>query len=178
VISTPARLLGSSEGLSAHAQRRLDRDCPDRIGRFVYGKSYLARGNAVAIDPIELKLGGGAYETVRLNGLFGAMRNAAPDSCGRRVIEKHSGRTKLEELDYLLESPDDRAGALGFGLGQNPPAPQRKFNKTLYLETLQRIAAELLDENSSKIHPDAAQIQELMLIGTAMGDCMRSSRKR
>lgn len=31
------------------------------LGRFVYGKSYLARGNAVAIDPIELKLSGGTW---------------------------------------------------------------------------------------------------------------------
>src|ERR1700692_3771214 len=28
------------------------------LGRFVYGKSYLARANVVAIDPIELKLSG------------------------------------------------------------------------------------------------------------------------
>jgi serine/threonine-protein kinase HipA len=38
---------------------------PDRqgvpTGRFVYGRSYLARDNAVAIDPMELKLGGSTY---------------------------------------------------------------------------------------------------------------------
>jgi serine/threonine-protein kinase HipA len=44
------------------------------LGRFVYGKSYLARGNAVAIDPMELKLSSETYETVRLNGIFGALR--------------------------------------------------------------------------------------------------------
>jgi hypothetical protein len=45
--------------------------------------------------------------------LFGALRDAGPDSWGRRVIEKHAGVAKFGELDYLLESPDDRAGALG-----------------------------------------------------------------
>jgi len=68
---------------------------------------------------------------VHLKGVFGALRDAAPDYWGRRVIEKHAGKTNLGEMDYLLESPDDRAGALGFGLGNVPPAPQKKFNKTL-----------------------------------------------
>src|SRR5258708_2297507 len=35
------------------------------IGRFVYGKTYLARGDVVAIDPVELKLSGGTYQTAR-----------------------------------------------------------------------------------------------------------------
>ena len=35
------------------------------IGRFVYGRSYLARDDKVEIDPIELKLGDRTYETVR-----------------------------------------------------------------------------------------------------------------
>jgi len=52
------------------------------LGRFVYDKSYLARGNAVAIDPIELKLSGETYETVRLNGVFGALRDSCPDYWG------------------------------------------------------------------------------------------------
>ena len=94
------------------------------LGRFVYGKSYLARDNAVAIDPIELKLSDETYETARLNGMFGALRDAGPDYWGRRVIEKHAGVPQLGEMDYLLNSADDRAGALGFGLGQQPPAQQ------------------------------------------------------
>ena len=63
-----------------------------------------------------------------------------PITWGQRVIEKHAGKTILAELDYLLESPDDRAGALSFGLGQEPPPPRRKFNKTLELGKLQEIA--------------------------------------
>jgi hypothetical protein len=43
---------------------------------------------------------------------------------GRRVIAKHAGK-QSGELDYLLESPDDRVGALGFGLNNVPPAPLR-----------------------------------------------------
>lgn len=138
------------------------------LGRFVYGKSYLARANAVAIDPMELKLSGETYETARLKGVFGALRDAGPDYWGRRVIEKHAGVPQLGELDYLLNSADDRAGALGFGLGQEPPAPRRKFNKTIELAKLQQIAEALMREEDVKTE-EAAQVQDLMLIGTSMG---------
>jgi serine/threonine-protein kinase HipA len=138
------------------------------LGRFVYGKSYLARPNAVAIDPIELKLSGNTYETVRLNGVFGALRDAGPDHWGRRVIEKHAAVAQLGELDYLLNSADDRAGALGFGLGQEPPVPRRKFNKTLELAKLQQVAEALMRQEDVKTE-EAAQVQDLMLLGTSMG---------
>lgn len=145
---------------------------PDRrgnvVGRFVYGKSYLAHGNAVAIDPVELKLSGTTYETGRLNGVFGALRDAGPDYWGRRVIEKHAGVPQLGELDYLLNSADDRAGALGFGLGQQPPAPRRKFNQTLELAKLQEVAEALMREENVETE-EAAQVQDLMLLGTSMG---------
>jgi serine/threonine-protein kinase HipA len=138
------------------------------LGRFVYGKSYLARANAAAIDPIELKLSGNTYETARLNGVFGALRDAGPDYWGRRIIEKHAGVPQLGELDYLLNSADDRAGALGFGLGREPPAPRRKFNKTLELAKLQEVAEALMRQEDVKTE-QAAQVQDLMLLGTSMG---------
>ena len=92
----------------------------DALGRFVYGRSYLENPDAVEIDPVELKLSTRTYETAQLRGVFGGLRDAGPDYWGRRVIEKHAGKTQLGELDYLLESPDDRAGALGFGLNRCP----------------------------------------------------------
>ena len=116
------------------------------VGRFVYGKSYLARADAVELDPIDLKLRADTYQNARLDGIFSSLRDASPDFWGRRVIERHSGKTGLSEIDYLLESPDDRAGALSFGLNQKPPAPLRKFNKTLDLERLQHIAEKLVRE--------------------------------
>jgi serine/threonine-protein kinase HipA len=71
-------------------------------------------------------------------------------------------------MDYLLESPDDRAGALGFGLNKVPPAPRKKFNQTLDLAKLQELADALIkDEIPSD--PEASQVQELLLLGTSMG---------
>jgi serine/threonine-protein kinase HipA len=139
------------------------------LGKFVYGKSYLARNDAVELDPVELKLSDETYETARLGGVFGALRDSGPDYWGRRVIEKHAGKTVLGEVDYLLESPDDRAGALGFGLGQEPPAPRRTFNKTLDLAKLQRIADDIVRGEIDEKDADAIQTQEFMLIGTSMG---------
>jgi serine/threonine-protein kinase HipA len=138
------------------------------VGRFVYGRSYLRNPAAVDIDPVELKLSDITYETTQLNGVFGSLRDAGPDFWGRRVMEKHSGKTLLGELDYLLHSPDDRAGALGFGLGQVPPAPKRKFNQTLELEKLQQLADALV-RDEIPASPDAAQVEELLLLGTSMG---------
>jgi serine/threonine-protein kinase HipA len=138
------------------------------LGRFVYGRSYLKNPDAVEFDPIELKLSTRTYQTTQLNGVFGALRDAGPDYWGRRVIEKHAGRAQLGELDYLLESPDDRAGALGFWRHQSPPAPLRKFNQAIDLEKLQSLAAALIkDEIPSD--PQAQQVQDLMLLGTSMG---------
>lgn len=140
------------------------------FGRFIYGRSYLERSDAVPIDPVELPLSDRTYETMRLKGVFGAIRDAGPDYWGRRVIEKHSHVTTLGELDYLLHSPDDRAGALGFGIGREPPAPLRKYNRTIDLERLQGLADKLIaedasDENATEIR----QVEDLLLLGTSMG---------
>ena len=142
-------------------------------GRFVYGRSYLGRPDAVPLDPIELKLAPRVYTTNALNGVFGALRDASPDYWGRRIIERSLGQARLSELQYLLNSADDRAGALGFGLNQAPPAPRRAFNQTLDLEKLQSIAATLIENED--VPNDAiragvrTQVENLMLIGTSMG---------
>lgn len=139
------------------------------VGKFVYGKSYLARPEAVPVDPAGLKLGTRTYETKILKGVFGAFRDASPDYWGRRVIEKHAGKTQLDEIDYLLYSPDDRAGALGFGLNQAPPAPRRSFNETIALERLQKFADAIVADEELPKNPEADQVQEIMLEGTSMG---------
>jgi len=138
-------------------------------GRFVYGRSYLGRENAVPIDPLELKLSNTTYATTILKGVFGALRDASPDYWGRRVIEKYAGKSQLAEIDYLLDSPDDRAGSLGFGLNREPPAPRRNFNRTVNLERLQTLADAILADEDLPEGPDVQRAQDLMLAGTSMG---------
>ncbi|MEE9597597.1 MAG: HipA domain-containing protein, partial [Acidiferrobacterales bacterium] len=139
------------------------------VGSFVYGQSYLARANAVPFDPVELRLRRGPFETARMDGFFGAIRDAMPDSWGQRVIERHAGVAKLEGFDYLLQGPDDRAGALGFGLNVEPPAPRRKFNRTLDLGRLQQAADAVISDDPSLAGSAAQQVEELLRLGTSMG---------
>ena len=148
---------------------------PDRRGilegRYVYGRSYLERANAVALDPVELKLAPRTYSTVAMGGLFGAIRDASPDHWGRRVIQRHLSKAQPGEMEYLLYSPDDRAGALGFGLNQTPPAPKRAFNQTLDLAKVQAIADAIVadDDGAAAADDDHDQVEKLMMIGTSMG---------
>jgi serine/threonine-protein kinase HipA len=144
---------------------------PERapVGRFVYGRSYLARKDAVEFDPVELKLAARLYQTTQHDGVFGALRDAAPDYWGRLVVERALGKDKLPEIEYLLKSRDDRAGALGFGLNEKAPAPNWKFNKTLQLAKLQATALALLKTDRPLTTEEAEQVRRLLLRGTSMG---------
>ena len=162
-------LPGETEFVTAgRFERTIDRNGV-ATGRFVYGKSYRERANAVPLDPIDLKLTGTTYRTRMLNGIFGAIRDASPDHWGRRIIDRNFGSPGPDELDYLLESPDDRAGALAFGRGTEPPAPKRKFNRTLDLGKLQEFADAIVKDEALPQVADAQQAQELMQEGTSMG---------
>ena len=139
------------------------------VGRFVYGRRYLANPEAVPIDPIGLKLTGSTHRTMELNGVFGALRDSGPDHWGRRIIERRAGMPQIGEIDYLLHSPDDRAGALGFGRGPEPPAPQKKFNRTLDLKRLIAIADAIIAGEPTQYSPATEQVEDLLLIGTSLG---------
>jgi hypothetical protein len=57
------------------------------VGRFIYGRSYRSRPDAVEIDLYNLPISDKEYVTTKLRGVFGALRDAAPDSWGRYVID-------------------------------------------------------------------------------------------
>src|SRR4030095_9488747 len=67
-----------------------------------------------------------------------------------------------------LLSPQDRPGALGFGLNEKPPAPVRDFNKTLHLEDLQSIAHRLIKGRPLRSR-ETEQVERLLLRGSTMG---------
>ena len=114
------------------------------VGRFVYGRSYLERRDAIALDPVEINVvARQRFDHAGDQGMFGVIRDASPDFWGRSIIDRALGGQPTE-IGYLLYSPDDRIGALGFGLNQEPPAPLRQFNKTLDLELLMQTADAML----------------------------------
>lgn len=137
-----------------------------QIGRFRYGDRYLQRQDAVALDPFQLPLDKTVREFTRLKGIPGAVRDAAPDAWGRRVIEHklERGAADLHEIDYLLHGPQDGAGSLSFGQTAQPPAPKRPYNRTHQLAEL--IAATQAIEAG---RPVAAHVLEHLDPGTSMG---------
>ena len=159
---------GATEFVTA-GRFRWTEDGAGEVGRFVYGRSYRERSDAVELDPVELRLSSQVYETARMEGYFGAIRDSMPDFWGRRVIECNAGFTELAEFDYLLQGPDDRAGALGFGLNVNPPSPRRRFNRTLDLGRLQKAADAVVADDPQLAGSAGQQAEELMLLGTSMG---------
>jgi serine/threonine-protein kinase HipA len=88
-------------------------------GSFVYGRSYLARPDAVPIDPIVLPLNERQATTTHLGGWFSALQDSAPDDWGRRLIDRLHG--PQDEMGYLLLSRGQTVGALGFSLGAETP---------------------------------------------------------
>ncbi len=140
-----------------------------RSDGFFYGRRYLERSDAVELDPVELRLRRGQYETARMDGFFGAIRDSMPDYWGRLVIERNTGHPQLEEFDYLMYGPDDRAGALGFGLNVQPPSTEHRFNQTMDLECLQAAAETIISDEPDSEDSTTRQAEELMLLGTSMG---------
>jgi hypothetical protein len=91
---------------------------------FNYGRSYLARPDAIALYEPELPL---RAEAIALNpglSMPSCIRDASPDAWGRRVLTNRKlgapaaagDGAELDELTYLLESGSDRIGALDFQL--------------------------------------------------------------
>ncbi|MFY9694037.1 MAG: HipA N-terminal domain-containing protein, partial [Xanthobacteraceae bacterium] len=114
---------------------------------FNYGRSYLARNEAIALYEPELPLRTGALPLLPGLNMPNCMRDAAPDAWGRRVIlnrrfgksGKEIDTSELHELTYLLESGSDRSGALDFQLSAENYVARE--GSTASLEDLQSATA-------------------------------------
>ncbi len=135
-------------------------------GAFTYGKKYLARPNVVALDRYHLPLTERAQKFTKLKGIPGAIRDASPDAWGRRVIQAKLARPEadIQDMEYLLNGPDDGAGNLRFDLSVNPPGPKRQFNKTHQLQALIE-ATQKLEVDGRLPH----EVLEELEPGTRMG---------
>jgi serine/threonine-protein kinase HipA len=94
----------------------------DGIVRFNYGRSYLARREAIPLYVPELPLRPGAIEPLGGLTIPGCIKDAGPDAWGQRVVMQHLLGAGAKDgdpavfgpLTYLLRSGSDRIGALDF----------------------------------------------------------------
>lgn len=135
-------------------------------GTFTYGRRYLERPEVVALDPFHLPLSARPRKFTKLMGIPGAVRDASPDTWGRRVIQAKLQRPEadIREVEYLLNGPDDGAGNLSFGRTVLPPAPKRPFNRTHQLAALIE-SAEKIEEGGWLPHEMLEELEP----GTSMG---------
>lgn len=139
------------------------------IVTFTYGRSYLARADAISLYGPELPLAPGRIEPLPGLGIASCIRDAGPDAWGQRVIlarrSPHLGEgsdtAELHQLTYLLESGSDRIGALDF---QSSPARYEPRHESAQLEDLQQ-AAQALEEGA--VLPEA--LAAALLRGTSIG---------
>jgi serine/threonine-protein kinase HipA len=106
---------------------------------FTYGRSYLARPDAIALYEPELPLKAGPLPLLPGLSMPSAIRDSAPDAWGRRVIinRKLGGQgygidpATFDELTFMLESGSDRIGALDFQASPTAYVPRETGNATL-----------------------------------------------
>ncbi len=137
------------------------------IGRFVYGRSYRSRPDAVALDPVHLPLSDRQYETVQLDGVFGVLRDSAPDAWGRMVLQRRAGHTVLDEMDFLLRAGPERAGALSFGLTKTSDPVNESGPPIQRLDEL--LAAAERMESETDLDQLTADDFNLLAQGSSMG---------
>ena len=137
---------------------------------FNYGRSYLERDGAIPVHEPELPLIRGAIPPGPGLKLASALRDAAPDAWGRRVIlNRLAGRGSrnddagtLDELTYLLESGSDRIGGLDFQA--SPTAYVPRAARAASLEELMSAAA--MVENGVPLTPE---LDQALFHGTSLG---------
>ena len=137
---------------------------------FTYGRSYLARNDAISVYAPELPLRSGAIVPEPPLEITNALRDASPDAWGRRVIAHRlaGGRgganefADLDELTFMLQSGSDRTGALDFQASPRNYVPREAGN-----ETLERLldSADRVDRGL----PLAPDLAEALQHGTAIG---------
>ena len=161
--------LPGSVGPVVAARYELESTASGPLGHLVYGRSYLERQESLPIDPVHLPLSEEEFTTTKIGGMFGALRDTAPDAWGRMVLGRgRPGRT-WTELDYLLEASDHRVGALRYGPQPVVPTPRDRIYMIEDLERLGEAAETLQDEAAGESPPLLDNIADLLDPSSGLG---------
>ena len=137
---------------------------------FNYGRSYLARPDAISLYAPELPLQPGSLSLIPGLNMPSCLRDASPDAWGRRVLIHQklgvkgtdAAQFELDELTYLLESGSDRIGALDFQTSPTQYVPRQTQQPSL--EELLTAAEKV--EQGIALSPE---LDQALLHGTALG---------
>jgi serine/threonine-protein kinase HipA len=139
---------------------------------FTYGTLYQQRSDAIPVDPASAPLSearqqpGRQFEPAAKLPMFGAIRDAAPDYWGRRVIENklQAPPNGLPESVYLTQAGRHRTGALDFRPKPNSPEKEGSLPGIKDLSYLLDAAAKI--ENGE---PVPANLQMFFSVGATFG---------
>ena len=137
---------------------------------FNYGRSYLARPDAISLYAPELPLQPGSISLIPGLNMPSCLRDASPDAWGRRVLIHQklgakgtdAAQIELDELTYLLDSGSDRIGALDFQTSPTQYVPRQTQQPSL--EELLTAAEKV--EQGIALSPE---LDQALLHGTALG---------
>ena len=142
---------------------------------FCYDHEYLRRDDAIPIDPWQLPLSDDEFIN---RELFSALRDAAPDRWGRRVlswIADHSSE-KMSEIEILtaVHYPQ-RIGALAFGSSKTHPeslapwtASQAVFTAPEDIKPLANIVGHIDRMEDDEIENDQCAVLDKNALQTAL----------
>jgi hypothetical protein len=144
----------------------------------VYGNKYLQRAHALAVDPVSMPLEEArahketAFQPPAGLALFGAIRDAAPDSWGRRVIENmlKVAPDSLPETEYLAHAGPHRTGALDFRDSPTAPAERGKLPDIKELSYLLDAAA--LIQQGRRV---PRNLQSLFSVGATLDNALSAA---
>jgi len=137
---------------------------------FAYGRSYLARENAIPLYLPELPLQAGVQAPFGPLDMANCLRDGLPDRWGRRVIinrltsrkEADAADVEFSDLVYMLESGSDRIGALDFQASATEYVA--RGGGTATLDDLAEFAG-----NVEAGKPVPAQLAQAILHGSSIG---------
>jgi serine/threonine-protein kinase HipA len=128
-------------------------------GEYAYGKQYLASPNAIALNnefmPLTSAIMSLPERRIREGGALPlTLRDALPDSWGRRVLEAQYGRT-LDDIDALLLTNTHRVGAMCF----SEALPLASSDPDTALMTLEEMSAAVrMLELSMEVTPEMRRL--------------------
>jgi len=137
------------------------------VGHFQYGHRYLARPNAIPLDPVNLPLTGKEYLTRKNKGIFGVLGDVLPDSWGRYILAKQLNLPfgTLKDFELIGLASNQTVGALSFG--KTPKKPTSKARKAVAFDDLDEMAR--VFDRVVEEEPLPPEIRYLLRQGTSLG---------